>query len=161
MSEPVPAGFPVNIIGLLDERFKKNMPDHAVVQRPCRMMDPAQTLGIYPVDVDPVQSSHQIGQIEPTLLRYLVRIQNMVKSGDEAYATGLFAFDAKSVRVVLYRDPDLAVRLPLLTEELLGVRESVKRWGVGRQRFVNTGSQSGIVLVAQTDLWVETETTQL
>lgn len=161
MSEPVPSGFPVNIITLLEERFKKNMPDHAVVTRTLRMMDPAQSLGIYPVDATPVNDSFQIGQIEPVLSRYLIRVQNMVKATDEAYATALFAFDAKSVRVVLYRDPDLAVRLPLLTEELLGVRESVKRWGVGRQRFVNTSAQSNMVLVAQTDLWVETETTQL
>lgn len=158
---PLPTGFPVNITGLVRTRLEANMPDHAVVERPVRFEDPEQTLGIYCADWTPDPRSHQIGQEEPARATYIIRIQNMVKSYDEEYCKQMFGFDSKSVRVVLYRDPVLQVQLPLLIEEILGTREIVKKWRIGRQRFLNTELQSYFTSVAQTDFAVEVESIKL
>lgn len=154
-------GFPMNVVDEIVDRLPTLMPDHTVVGRALKMIDPAQSVGVYPVNWDAIESSQQIGQEEPALQRYLYRVQNMVRSGEEDFGRQMFSFDSKTIRVVLYRDPVLRVRLPLLTEELLDSRETVKRWGVGRQQFLNTELQSEFTFVAQTDFWVETESVEL
>lgn len=161
MAQPTITGFPSNVVETVKPQLLKFMPDHVVVARPVRFMDPERTIGIYVVDWTPLDSSHEIGREEPTLARYLYRVQNMVKAADEEYGKEIFAFDSKSVRVVLYRDTTLAVSLATLTDEALGTREVLKRWGVGKQRFLNTELQSQFTFVAQTDFWVETESIKL
>lgn len=151
----------MNIVDELITSMGTYLPDHTVIGRPVRFSDPARTVGVYPVDFTPVEDSKQIGQVEPALHRYLIRIQNMVKVADEVYGKQLFSLDSKSIRVVLYRDTTLHVRLRGLAEELLGTREVVKRWGIGRQRFLNTDLQSQFTFVAQTDFWVESESIEL
>ena len=161
MPPPVISGFPGNVIDMVKPRLQTLMPDHILVERPVRFLDPERTVGIYIVDWTPDDRSHEIGQLEATLATYLFRIQNMAKAADEVYGRSIFQFDSKTVRVLLYRDPTLAVGLPTLTEEALGVRESVKQWGVVKQRFLNTDLQGSFTFVAQTDFWVQTESTRL
>lgn len=154
-------GFPVNVVDEIKVSMEQYMPDHAVIPRQVRFMDPARSIGIYVVDWTPDEQSHQIGQQEPALNRYLYRVQNMVKAADEIEGKALFSLDSKLVRVVLYRDLDLHVRLAALDEELMGSREVAKRWGVARQRFLNTELKSQFVYIAQTDFWLESESIQL
>jgi len=153
--------FPNNIIDLLEDRVKFYLPNHSVLKRALRLQDPKRCVGLLVADWTPDERSHQIGQQEPAVSRYLIRIQNMVKASDEVTGKDLFAGDAKTIRVLLYRDSTLHVGLAALTEELLGTREVAKRWGIGRQRFLNTELQSQWTYVAQTEFWLETESIQL
>lgn len=154
-------GFPNNIINVLDEFLPRYMPDHDILTRPLRHTDPARSLGIFLVDWVPKLDSQEIGHREPTLSVYNIRIQNLVKHSNEVEGKALFSFDAKTLRAVLYRDNDLTLRLSELIEELIGTRESSKRWGVGRQRFLTNELSGQFVQLGQTEFWLETETTLL
>lgn len=159
MSDPV--GFPMSPVTELKNSFERTMSSHEVIERPLRFSDPARSIGIYVADATPLDNSQQIGQHEPALLRYQYRVQNMVKHTNEIQGKALFAFDAKTIRVVLYRDTTLALRLSELIEEVLGTRERAKQWGVSRQRFLSNELRSQFVYLAQTDFWLETESVKL
>lgn len=156
-------GFPENVVEVIENRFITLFPGHAVVSRTLRHLDPAKSIGIFVVDVTPDrENSMQIGQREPTVNRYVYRIQNMIKAGDEVSGRAEFGLDSKAIRGILYRDTNLRVELTTLTETFLGSRESLKGFGVVRQRFLNNELGRGsFVYLAQTDVWVETEIVQL
>jgi hypothetical protein len=105
--------------------------------------------------------SQQIGQMEPALNRYELRIQTLVKHSNEEEGTALAALDGKSVRVILYRDPNLKVRLLALSEEQMSSRETLKRYGVRRQNLLNTDIKGVFCFLTTTEIWVESETVQL
>lgn len=166
------SGFPENIIeevkqSLTDFMPKTTLPDQTqvdvpIIERPLRFSDPERSIGVHPVDWQPVQQSAQIGQQENALARYLIRIQNMVKHTDEIEGRAMYNADAKMIRVILYRDQGLRVRLGELNETLLDTIERFKRMGIQTQRFMNNELSTGsFVYLATTDLWVETEITQL
>ncbi len=154
-------GFPHNIVEVFQTLYKERMPDHEIITRPVRIADPNLSLGIYVMDWMPDMSSLQIGQEEPALARYRIRLQNLIKHTDEQEARGLFATSAKIVRVILVRDPALRVRLTELQEEILNSRERLLRFGVAQQSFLNNKIDRSFTFLATTDVWVETETVQL
>jgi hypothetical protein len=156
------AGFPENVIDALKPSFDAHLTDHKFIPRPLRFTDPERSLGIYALQWNPEQEdSAQIGQMEPALARYQFRIQNLIKAADEVEGRGLYTASAKIVRAILYRDPALRVRLCELSEEVLGSVERVKRYGVRAQGYLNNELRSQFVYLATTDMWVETEVTQL
>lgn len=154
-------GFPMNVLDELKVSFDTHMPEHNIILRPLRYTDPAKSVGIYISDWVPQEDSHQIGQEEPALATYAFRIQNLVKHTNEAEGKAWFAFDAKTIRAVLYRDNDLSLRLRNLVENILGTRETAKRWGVARQRFLSNELKGQFVYLAQTDFWLQTESIEL
>lgn len=155
------AGFPENIIDVLEARFKATMGDHAIIRRPLRHADPARSVGMFVVNWVPDQNEAQIGQVEPVLANYFVRIQNMIKAGDEIEGRNLYGVDAKTVRAMLYRDPTLRVEFTGLTEEVLGTVERLQKYGIQTQSFMNNELQGQFVYLATTDLWIQTEITKL
>lgn len=155
-------GFPENIIDVLFDRFEATMPDHHVARRPLRYTDPARSVGVFVVNWQPdEEDSSLIGQAEPALSRYFIRIQNMIQAAGEEEGRALYAADAKIVRAMLYRDPTLRVRLTELTETVFGTIERLQRFGVRTQSFLNNELQGQFVYLATTDLWIETEITEL
>jgi len=116
---------------------------------------------LHVVDWTPDPNSAQMGQMENVLNTYLIRIQNLVKHTDEEEGRNLYVLDAKMVRVILYRDSALRVRLGSLDETIMGTQERFKRMGIRNQRFLNNELSGQFVFLATTDLWVETEVTQL
>lgn len=158
---PSSPGFPMNVVAELKTAFEEHMPDHTVLERAIRPVDPNRVIGLFAVDVVPQQPTAQIGQREPAVNAYNYRIQNFVKHSDEILGKAWFSFDAKTIRAVLYRDHSLALRLAALTEEILGTREVAKRWGVSRQRFLSNEIQGQFVYLAQTDFWLESESIEL
>lgn len=155
-------GFPSNVVDEIVVTFRQHLLNHEIIDRPLRLPDPARCVGVYAVDMAPdQQNAALIGQSEPVVNRYNFRIQNMVKATNEPEARALFTLDSKSIRVILYRDNQLLVRLKSLTEELLGTRERFQRFGVSRQRFLNNELKGHFVYLAQTDIWVETDLVRL
>lgn len=154
-------GFPENVVVELEAAFAQHMSDFVVIPRPLRRMDPARSIGLFVFNWHPIADSHQIGQQEPALNRYDYRIQLLVKASDETQARSIFGSATKSVRAILYRDRDLAVRLLGLIEEILGSRETLKRYGVTRQSFANNDINGQFIYLTTTEFWVETEVVQL
>ena len=154
--------FPSNIVLLLDDVVRAAMPDYEVAKRPLRLMDPAKSIGIFLVDWQPVVGTEEMGNsFGPTLNTYLLRLQVLVKHGDEAEGRVMFTTAAKKLRTMLARDPDLRVRLAALSEVELAAKETVRRFGVRNQRFLNNELRGAFVYMATTDFFVETETIQV
>lgn len=159
-------GFPLNIVDAIANRLTEStlltVLDDPPVKRPLRLSDPAKSLGIYPYNWLPT-GQLQIGQHGPSINRYLIRIQSMVKgAGNEVETRALYTGIAKMVRVVLDRDPDLQVALGNLSETLLGTIERAQRWSVQEQRYLTNEFQRGrFTYLATTEFWLETEITAL
>lgn len=155
------SSFPDNIVQALRPRLKHFMPEWEIIDRPIRMVDPHQSMGVYAMNWVPKEESAQIGQMEPTLATYNLRVQNLVKHTDEPEGRAAFTVAAKTVRAIVARDPDLRVRLADLREDFLNSRERLMRFGVRQQSFLNNDIKGTFTFLATTDLWVETETVQL
>lgn len=133
-----------------------------IAKRPLRPMDPNLTIGIFAVDWVPRDDSREIGMpFGPTLNTYLLRFQTLVKHSHEEEGRVLFSTAAKKLRTMLARDPDLRVRLAALSEVELAAKETVRRFGVRNQRFLNNELRGAFVYMATTDFFVETETSQV
>lgn len=154
-------GFPVDFIVELHTTYETHMSDHAVVDRPLRPGDPAKSIGIFAVDTLIQQQNAQIGQLEPPLNTHRINMHNMIVASDEVTGRALFAVACKKIRVILYRDTDLGVRLRALSEDILGSREVVKRFGISRQRYITNEVRGVFTYVAVTELWIETEVVKL
>lgn len=152
----------MNIVEAVHTTLEEYFPEHSVVNRPLRLEDPAKSIGILVVDAVPQDTSKQIGQREPALIRYQLRIHNMIKHTNEVEGKAMFSLDAKSIKAVLYRDPTLTLSLAALQETLLGTTEVAKQWGVSRQRFLsNELPRSQFVYLAVTEFWLEAESIEL
>lgn len=155
-------GYPFNIIGEIERSLKDNLAGgHTFIKRALRITDPARSASTFALTWQPMNDSQQIGQMEPALNRYELRIQTLVKHANEEEGIALSSLDAKSVRVILYRDPNLKIRLLALSEELMSSRETVKRYGVRRQNLLNTDIKGVFCFLTTTEIWVESETVKL
>lgn len=152
---PVPMDFPENII----EEIKVSLlemegVDH-VIRRPLRPTDPTESVGVFAMSWSP--EDWQIGQFDPAVTQYLIAIQTFVKHGNEEEGVTAHARLAKRVRVMLYRDDDLRLRLGTLSAVEDGLTERTQRWGVRAQRYLSNELQGNFLFLAVTELWVETE----
>lgn len=147
--------FPENIIEELAISLDLLDGIDKVVKRPVRPTDANGTAGVYAVDWSP--EDYQIGQYDPAVTRYLIAIQTFVKHGDDEEGVLLHGRLGKRVRVMLYRDDELRVRLGSLNTQELGVTERTQRWGVRTQRYLSNELQGTFLYLAVTELWVDTE----
>jgi len=159
------SGFPENVIEAVQASLATHFTvedGYTVLTRPVRFEDPDKTITVFANEWVPQQeASAQIGQREPALATYTFRIQNYRKVANREVGRELAAIDAKIMRGILYRDANLALALGALTETLLGSRETFKRMGLSRTRYLNNDVNRIFVCLNTTDMWVETETVQL
>lgn len=150
--------FPQNVVSALYTCLVARLPDHNVFTRPVRTSDQNLACGVYANDWMPVEGSTEMPSQEPTLNRYTFKVQNLVVSMDEEVGRALFAVNAKIVRAVLVRDPQLQVDLRGLQETVLQVTERFQRFGVAKQSYLSGGVRGKWTYLATTDVWIETET---
>lgn len=157
-----PAGyFPGSFLNIFQQLIERHLPNHAVLLRPARNTDPVAAVGIYAASWVPDTDSFQIGQYEPAINHYLIKLQNIQKSFDEEMGRAVFTAAAKVIRVILYRDPDLRVQLLGLQEEILRSVERVTKYNVLRQDFLSSKLGATFFYLATTDIMIETESTAL
>lgn len=96
---------------------------------------------------------------EPTLQKYNIQIQGLVKDMDVERGLAVQSVMAKMIRAVLYHDDLLRVGLTSLTDTRYGVTERLRRWGIRQQRFMSNEIEGDWNFLSVLDLWVETETT--
>lgn len=154
----VAVGFPLNIVDVLAARLEAVVEGLSTrpLKRPLRLSDPAVSLGVHAQDWHP-EGLQQIGQVEPTLGQYIIRVQTMVKHTNEEEGRALYTSMSKYVRILLYRDPQIRTQITVLSEDLLGTRERVQKFGVRQQRFLNNEFNSAMVYLGTTEFFVETE----
>lgn len=137
-----------------------------VFKRPLRPTDPTQCVGVYGSLWTPQDDSIEMkglpfaspGPEEPTIQRYTLAIQGMVKDAEED--RGLFTHSvlAKLLRSMLYRDADVRVALSTLSVTMDGSSERTSRWGLGQARYLNNEIQGSWIYLSTLEFWLETET---
>lgn len=170
MTDPLLAAqgaFPGNVLQVLDDEFK-TIPDIELVEkRPLTKFDPSFSIGLIALGWRPGaheingRSNHAgqlLGRNEPVLSTYTFAIQAFAKHADAVEGLAIHSLLSKLVRTMLYRGPQVPLRLAALSETSLGVTERLQRWGVGQQRFASNEIESEWVYLSTTEMWVETET---
>ena len=152
---------PEHIISSFQEVFSDRLEGHYFAPRQLRSTDPALSVGVVVMSWEHLPTSAQIGQNEPGMGRYTVRVQNMVKHVEEEAGRRTHNVQCALVRAVLYRSNDLRVRLMGVDEEIEGSAERVKRLGVRRQDFLSNQISGSFLYLCATEVYVETEITLL
>jgi hypothetical protein len=152
------SAFPENVIDLLVEFASQLDGVSLVVARSLNMTDPNGCVGLDADEwvADEVEMGPTMG-LEPTLSTYVINIQHMVKHADAIEGARLHREVAKSIRVMLYRNADLAVRFQGLVED--GERrERMLKWQVLGQRFASNDIQGIFTSMSATEFAFQTET---
>lgn len=147
--------FPENVVAELKVSLEALATFDVILKRPLKPVDPNNSCGVYAVDWVPQE--YAMGQFDPAISRYLFGIQTFVKHGNEQEGIELHAQHAKKVRVMLYRDTDLRVRLGQLSTIEAGVTERAQKWGVQHQRYISNEINNNFLFLAVTEFWLETE----
>lgn len=162
MIEASEAVFPNNIVSLIEARAELIDPDLEVFKRPLRASDPNQCVGIVAAQWVPDEQSKQILGVsypaQPTLSRYLVTVQALIRDMDEERGLNVHSVLSRMLRSMLYTDQPLRVGLSALTSALNGTTESARRWGVSQQRFFSNQISGEWLYLSNLEFWLETET---
>ena len=151
--------FPDVFVQLIAQSIHENLPDLVVVPRPLGAEDPSMSVGVFAETWVADEDTYVIGQFEPQEASYTLRVQAMVKS--LAHADGRRAHSnlAKAIRVILYRDTTLQLRLRESSEELLSSIERVNRFAVTRTEFLSGRAGASFMFMATTYIRIGTSIT--
>lgn len=150
--------FPDVVVVELKAFFEDALADEQVVvlTRSIIPTDPPGTIAVFASDWEPAE--HNIGQHEPALSHYGIKIQTMTKNTDEEEGRLEGSTQAKSIRRMLYRDTDLRVRLGQLSENDGEALERTLSWKVVRQSFLSNELGGQFLFLSVTDVMVRTQT---
>ena len=154
--------FPNNAVALLELRCQLVDPDLFVIKRPLRASDPNQSIGVYAAQWVPNDDSKEMravmGGIQPTLSRYNIVIQALVRDTDEVRGLNVHTILARLLRSMLYTDAPLRDSLAQLSSNLGGATERSQRWGISQQRFFANELAGEWLYLSILEFWLETET---
>lgn len=152
--------FPMRFIAPIIAALERGITGHTVVARSLGRGEAADTIGVFPATWQPTPNSMELGQYEPTLSIYLVRVQNLRIDADEIAGRAAFNNTSRKIRAILYRDTELRLALGELTEEIVGTTERVKKFDVTKQDYLSARADdnSGMMYLCTTDVVVQTET---
>lgn len=165
MIDPSVVCFPANIVDILALVLQEIDPPSTpggtdglrIVKRPIHPTDATETVSIVAGTWTPEDESRELGQREPTLQRYAITVEAMVKDMDQERGIATHSLLSTHVRHMLYRDPALVGALPELSVTLRGYTEHLKDWGVRQQRFLNNKFNGEFYFLSAVDLWFRTD----
>jgi hypothetical protein len=157
--------FPMGFIDPIKDAMERNLntdDEYMIVARPVGPLDPSRTVGIFPATwvANPEDKLIGVPNREPYQAVYTITIHNIVIHADPIEGRRLFGIDSKSIRAILYRDPEFTVALAGLTESFLGSVERVKKYDVLRQEYMSNKSGISFLYLCKTEFIITTETTQ-
>jgi hypothetical protein len=154
--------FPLAFIDAIADALEAIMgATHKVQTEPLDPLSHDKTLAVFPMAWTPEPDTAMIGQREPTINHYSIRIQNLTISGDIHDAYTEFTTDQRKIRAILYRDATLSVSLAGMTEVYLGSRERFTRMNVVRQATLPGRQRLGMYFLCETDVQIDTETVKV
>jgi hypothetical protein len=118
-------------------------------------------LSVFPQTWTPDPETTLIGNREPAINHYQIKLQNLVIHGDIQAAYTQMTNDQRKIRAILYRDATLSVALGAMQEDYLGSRERFKRLIVTRQSLLQGRRNFAMYFLCETDIQIDTETTKL
>ena len=154
--------FPNNFIATCAPYMKAIDTSMTVVLRPLRPSDPDHIIGVFAALWLPDEESYEIGHSspgEPSLQRYQVGFQGMVKHGDEPKGLAIHAVLAAKIRRVLYKNASLRNDIASLVVTDGSSTERVRRWNVRLQRYMNNEVEGTFIFVSTAEVILETEIT--
>lgn len=137
-----------------------DIPKVDVFRRKLRGTDPRRSVSCFLTFWTPLQNERVMGQPQPILNNYTLRVQNLVKGLEEVQGREVYVADAALVQAILYRAPASGVAFPAFEEELLGLVERVTRIDVMQQEFMNDYIEGQFMYLCGTEVRVQTETTK-
>ena len=153
---------PLQFVDSIIEAMKRIMGTAYNVQaEPLDPLSQDKSIAVFPISWTPEQESVLIGNKEPALNHYQLKIQNLTIDGDIRVAYDSFTNDQRKIRAILYRDATLSVSLGAMQEVYLGSRESFKRMHVVRQVTLPGRRNLAMYFLCETDIQIDTETTKL
>lgn len=153
------AVFPNNVVEVVAARMTALWGgDLTIVKRRLHVTDRAQSIGVFPDTWAPDENSYEFVSQEPTVQRYVVKVQAFAKDSVEERGIATHSVMAKAVRSMLYNDAALAVGLNALSVTMFGKTERIQRRGCDRQRFINNEVSGQFLYLSTLDYYVETET---
>lgn len=154
--------FPDNAIALIKARIPVIIDaDLTVLRRPLAPTDPAQCVGVYPSTFQPTDSSIEIQSLQPTLNRYGIIIQGLVKNFNEEDGIRIHSILSANLRSMWYRDSPLHLGLTALQVTMNNSLERMQRRGITVQRFLSNEVQGQFMYTSWIEAWLETETTTI
>lgn len=129
-----------------------------IVIRSLNTTDSDGTLGISPDDWAPiVYEMAGDSPFEPTVQRYTISLQHIVKAVKEEEGQRIHREVAKALRLMLYRDPDFQVSLRGLFVREGTRKERTQRFFITDQRYAQNQAGTTFLYMSVTNIAVETE----
>lgn len=152
--------FPANAIALIVARIPAAVDaDLEILRRPLKPTDPPQSVGVFPMTFVPNDPSIEIQSLQPTLNRYNIVIQSLVKEYNEAAGITIDSILSARLRSMFYRDGPLHVGLTALSVSVNNSVERMQRRGITTQRFLSNEVRGVFAFTSWIEAWLETETT--
>jgi hypothetical protein len=151
--------FPMNVCNVIAVALEAIDPDVKIYRRPLRTTDEAQSVSVVPVDWIPQQQSLELGRPpEPTIQRYTIAVQAMIKDMEEVSGIARHSNLSAKVRHMLYRDLDLEIALPTVSVKIGSTTETLKKHSIEGQQFMNNQApRGGFVYLSTAEFWFETQ----
>lgn len=154
-----------NMVGVIDPETDLTQ-RIAIYQRPLRPTDANQAIGIAPMNMMPDDQTYETlgagqtpGPSYPTMRRYWINVQGLVRHGDEIQGQAIHSVLAVAIRTVLDMDGPLRLGLAALTSDAgAGRTERFMRSGVRIQRYLATEVKGEFSYLSTTEWWIETST---
>lgn len=160
--------FPNNVIELLAVRIPSFVDGASapadrvkVEKRPLRQTDAAQVVGVFPALKRPDTRTSEIGFSAPTINRYSIVMQSMVKSTNELEAISISSILANRLTRMFHHDSALHVGLTALVVDMDNVRERLQRRGIELQRYLDNQVEGTFVRTSWVECWFDTETVEI
>ncbi len=156
------AVFPNNIVEVLATNLAFIDVDVPVIKRRLYATDPVQAIGCTAAMWTPEQSSYELRGPAlagvPTLQRYDIAIQGMIRDMDETRGMRAHAELVNRLQKFVMGDADLRVALHALVSTLYGVSESLKKWHIEASRYMSEEVEGQHIYLSTTTVRFETET---
>lgn len=149
------APFPDCIFNVISPHLARIRGVSAVHVRPLEPNDNNGALGIALDSWQPVE--YEIGDTGPTLANYVVTIEHLIKNANREDGYKEHRSAARSIRSMLYRDPDVVVPLRGLVHEDDDTIERLMKWDV-EQRFASNDINKSFYFVSITIVTFQTST---
>jgi hypothetical protein len=152
--------FPDNACALIAARIPSVVDaDIQVFRRQLRPTDPVQCVGVFPITYVTNDQSTEIRSVQPTLNRYGVVVQSLVKEYNEEDGISIHSILSYRLRSMFYRDAPLHAGLTTLSVTMNNGMERMQRRGITTQRYMSNEVQKVFTFTSWLEVWLETETT--
>jgi len=151
--------FPTNVVNTIAEALVNIDPDIPVHQRPLTAMDNVQCIGVYPIKVEDITTSYEIGNsFGPTLERWIIGIQGMIKDADQQQGSRDHSMLISLIEDILYNNQALGLALSTTTaSSLSGVSRRAQRRGVRNRNYLQGQLAGDWYYLGTLEFWMETE----